>query len=185
MGSEDRINRDIFKIVTKATAESESLETMTNHLTQLLVGTLGIKGCALFALNPATKELERLASFGLGIRYLTKGPVQADKSLGDALKGEPVIVRDVSQSNSIQYPKEAKEEGIAAIVSFPITFLGRPIGVLRLYDQEVWDISERDVELLLLLAEIIGLAMGYTRLSNALQSIDEEVRGLHRVWLQV
>lgn len=185
MGREDRINRDIFKIVTKAVAETEDLETMTNHLCQLLVGTLGIKGSAIFALNPATKELERLASFGLAIRYLTKGPVQADKSLGEALKGEPVIVRDVSQSNTIQYPKEAKEEGIAAMISFPITFLHKPIGVMRLYDKEVWDISERDVDLLLLLAEIVGLAMGYTRLSNALRSIDEEVKELHKVWLQI
>ena len=185
MSSEDRINRDVFKIVTKAVAESENLETMTNHLSQLLVVTLGIKGCTIFVLNPGTKELERLASFGLGIRYLTKGPVQADKSLGDALKGEPVIVRDVSHSERVQYPQEAKEEGIAAIVSFPITFLRRPIGVLRLYDREVWDISERDVDLLLILAEIIGLAMGYSRLSNTLQSIDEEVKELHRVWIQV
>jgi signal transduction protein with GAF and PtsI domain len=185
MSNADRINRDIFRIVTKAVAESENLETMTNHLSQLLVAALGIKGCTIFALNPATKELEKLASFGLSISYLTKGPVQADKSLGDALKGEPVVVRDVSQSKTMQYPKEAEKEGIAAIVSFPITFLRRPIGVLRLYDHEVWDISDRDVDLLLLLAEIIGLAMGYTRLSNTLQSIDEEVRELHRVWLHV
>lgn len=185
MSSEDRISMDIFKIVTKATAESENLETMTNHLSQLLVGTLGIKGCTIFVLNPVTKELERLASFGLSISYLTKGPVQADKSLGEALKGEPVIVRDVGHSDRVQYPREAQEEGIAAMVSFPITFLRRPIGVLRLYDHKAWDISERDVDSLHLLAEITGLAMGYTRLLNTLQSIDEEVRELHKVWLQV
>ncbi|MBW1848059.1 MAG: GAF domain-containing protein [Deltaproteobacteria bacterium] len=184
MSSEDRINMDIFRIVTKAVAKSEDLETMTNHLSQLLVVTLGIKGCAIFILNPDTKELERLASFGLGISYLTKGPIQADKSLGDALKGEPVIVRDVSHSAKVQYPEKAKEEGIAAIVSIPITFLRRPIGVLRLYEREVWDISKGDVDLLLILAEIVGLAMGYTRLSNTLQSIDEEVNELHRFWLQ-
>jgi signal transduction protein with GAF and PtsI domain len=176
---------DIFKIVTKATAESENLDIMTNHLSQLLVASLGIKGCTIFALNPSTKELEKLASFGMSVSYLTKGPVQADKSLGEALRGEPVIVRDVSHSDQVQYPEEAKKEGIAAIVSFPITFLRRPIGVLRLYDHQVWDISDRDVESLHLLAEIIGLAMGYTRLSNALQSIHEEVKDLHRVWLQV
>lgn len=184
MSSEDKINMDIFKVVTKATAESESLETMTNHLSQLLVVALEIKGCAIFVLNPVTNELERLASFGLSINYLTKGPVQADKSLGYTLEGEPVIIRDVRQSNTMQYPEEAENEGIAAIVSFPIKFLGKAIGVLRLYHHEVWDISERDVDSLLLLAEIIGLAMGYTRLLNTLKSIDEEVKELHRVWLQ-
>ena len=184
MSSEDKINMDIFKIVTKATAESENLDIMTNHLSQLLVGTLEIKGCTIFVLNPATKELERLASFGLSISYLTKGPVQADKSLGDTLKGEPVIIRDVSQSDRMQYPEEAKKEGITAMVSFPINYLGQVIGVLRLYHHEVWDISERDVDSLLLLTENIGLAMGHTRLLNTLQSISDEIKDLHTVWLQ-
>ena len=128
---------------------------------------------------------KRLASFGLSINYLTKGPVHADKSLGYTLEGAPIIIRDVSQSDSVQYPGAAKNEGIAAIVSFPIKFLGKPIGVLRLYHHEVWDISERDADSLLLLAEIIGLAMGHTRLLNTLQTIDEEVKELHKVWLQV
>lgn len=185
MSTEDKINIDIFKVVTKAIAESENLETMTNHLSQLLVGTLETKGCTIFVLDPATKELEKLASFGLSISYLSKGPVQADKSLGYTFKGEAVIIRDVSQSDSMQYPEEAKKEGIAAIFSFPIIFLGKIIGVLRLYHHEVWDISERDVDSLLLLAENIGLAMGYTRLLNSLQSINEEIKGLHRVWLHI
>ena len=78
MGSEDKINIDIFKAVTRAIAESDNLGIMTNHLTQLLVGALGIKACTLFALNLDTTELEVLASFGLSINYMNKGPVMAE-----------------------------------------------------------------------------------------------------------
>ncbi len=67
MGIEDKIDIDILKVVSRAIAESNNLVVMSNHLTQLLVGTLGIKGCAIFVLNPETKELEALASFGLSI----------------------------------------------------------------------------------------------------------------------
>ena len=75
MGIEDRIDVDIFKVVTRAIAESDNLIVMASHLSQLLVGTLGIKGCAIFVFNPESKELESLGSFGLRMGYLAKGPV--------------------------------------------------------------------------------------------------------------
>jgi signal transduction protein with GAF and PtsI domain len=166
MAAETRINIEIFKTVTKAIAESDNLDIMANHLAQLLVATLDIKGCAIFVLEPESKELEILASFGLSPKYLSKGPIQADKSFAMNLEGKPV---------DLQYPAEAKIEGIGAIVSIPILFLHEVIGVLRLYHPDIWRISEQDLDSLILLAENIGLAMSYTRLHNAMQSITEVV----------
>ena len=175
MSEESKITIDTFKTVTKAIAESDNLDIMTNHLAQLLVTTLDIKGCAIFFLYPETKELEILASFGLGTKYLSKGPLSADKSLAANLNGESVIVSDVTKDKNVQYPEEAEREGIAAILSIPIVFLGEVHGALRLYHHKVWEISERDIDSLRLLAENIGLAMTYTRLLNAIQSISEVV----------
>ena len=63
MQTEDRINIDIFKVVTRAIAESNNLEIMTKHLAQLLVGALEIKGATIFATNVETKELEVSGQF--------------------------------------------------------------------------------------------------------------------------
>jgi len=151
---------------------------MTHHLSQLLVAALDIKGCTIFILNPTTKELERLASFGLSATYMSKGPVLSDKSISSALGGTPVIVRDVTRDDQLQYPKEAIEEGIAAIFSIPIRFSGDTLGVLRLYHSRVWDISEQDCESLLILAEQIGLSLQYTRLLNAVQTVNDAIEGI-------
>ena len=183
MGIEDKIDIDIFKVVTRAIAESDNMEIMTNHLTQLLIVALEVKGCTIFVLNPETKELEALSSFGLSIDYLNKGPILSNKSIGAALRGEPVVVRDTAKTNQLQYPEDAKKEGIGAIVSLPIKFYGKVIGALRLYHFEAWDISERDLDSLLVLSEIIGLAMMYTRLLNALQDVKDTTNDVHRVWL--
>ncbi len=183
MGIEDKIDIDIFKVVTRAIAESDNTEIMANHLTQLLVVALEAKGCTIFILNPKTKELEVMASFGLGIDYLNKGPVLSDKSIGAALRGEPVVVRDTAKTNQLQYPEDAKKEGIGAIVSLPIKFYGKVIGALRLYHFEAWDISERDLDSLLVLSESIGLAMMYTRILNALQDVKDTINDVHMVWL--
>ena len=175
MNTETKITIETFKAVTKAIAHSDNLDLMTNHLAQLLVRALGVKGCAIYVLDPESKQLEILASFGLSPNYLTKGPLLADRSIAANLEGKPVIVSDVSKDKNIQYPEQAKQEGIAAILSIPIAFVDEIIGALRLYHHEVWHVSDQDIDSLQLLAENVGLAMSYTSLCNAMYSIGEVI----------
>ena len=174
MASENRINIDIFKAVTGSVAHSDDLDVMTNHLSQLLTASLDIKGCAIFVLNAVTEELEILASFGLSAKYLTKGPLNTPKSINETFQGNPVVISDISKRNkSLQYPEEARKEGIAAIVSLPLVHLSEVVGVLRLYHYEPWKVSNQDLESLQILAGIIGLAMTYTRFHNTVHAIAE------------
>ena len=183
MSAEEKIDIDLFKVVFRAIAQSDNLDIMANHLTQLLVAALEIKGCTIFALNTESNELENLASFGLSMDYLEKGPVLSDKSIAETFKGKSVVIPDVSNSDRLQYPRDAVEEGIGAIVSVPINFYGKVIGALRLYHRTTWEISERDVDSLLVLAENIGLAMTYTRVLKALKTIRYTVDDIHGVWM--
>jgi hypothetical protein len=57
------------------------------------------------------------------------------------------------------------------------------IGALRLYHKDVWDVSDRDVDSLMVLAENIGLAMTYTRVLNALKTIRYTVDDIHGIWM--
>lgn len=175
MGTEAKITIEIFKAVTKAIAQSDNLDNLTNHLARLLVVALDIKGCTIFVLNPETEELEIMATSGLSPKYLTKGRVEADKSIAANLRGETVIVADVSKDKTLQYPEEAKKEGIAAILSIPIVFSNEILGALRLYHHQVWHVSEEDLDSLRVLAENVGLAMTYTRLINAIHAIHEVI----------
>lgn len=171
MPAEEKIDIDLFKIVFKAMAQSDNLEIMANHLTQLLVATLEMKGCTIFVINPETEELEVLASFGLSMSYVHKGPILGDKSIAATLKGKPVIIHDITKTDRLQYPDDAKKEGIGAMVSIPIKFYDKVIGELRLYHHKVWDISEKDVDSLSVLARNIGLAMAYTRMLKTVKKI--------------
>lgn len=174
MASESKINIDIFKAVTRSVAHSDDLDVMTNHLAQMLTASLDIKGCAVFVLNAVTEELEILASFGLSAKYLTKGPLNTPKSINETFQGSPVVIADISKKHkSLQYPDEARKEGIAAIVSLPIVHLSEVVGVLRLYHYEVWTVSEKDLESLKILADVIGLAMTYARFHNTVHAIAE------------
>jgi transcriptional regulator with GAF, ATPase, and Fis domain len=184
MQTEDRINIEIFKVVTRAIAESNNLEFITKQLAQLLVGALEIKGATIFVINVETKELEDMGSFGLSIRYMNKGPIHINRSIKSVEKHKAVVVKDVKNSDLLQYASDAIQEGIGAIVSVPINFSGRVIGVLRLYHHDQWDISARDLDSLFVLAEIIGLAMMYARLNHAVHEVKDIVGDVHDAWLE-
>ena len=183
MGIDKKISMELFKVVTRAVAQSDELDLMANHLSQLIVGGLGIKGCNLFALNVETDELELLGGFGLSIDYVNKGPLLSARSISKTIKGENVVVSDTLNSDMLQYPEEAKAEGVRAIVSLPVKLYDRVIGALRLYHHETWEVSENDLDSLLSLCEIIGLAMMYSRLLNALKQVKETVNTIHPIWL--
>ncbi|KIX12279.1 GAF domain-containing protein [Dethiosulfatarculus sandiegensis] len=182
MSAQDRIDHESLRVICQALGGASSLEVLADNMNGLLTSTLGIKGSTLFVLNPNTRELELLASFGLSNQFLNKGPVIADKSLAQAMEGQSVIIPDTTVEKDLQYPEETHAEGIKAIVSLPMLGSGEVLGVLRLYHDQVWEVSQHDHDILLLLAENIGLAMRYTRVLNALQSIWDIVSSLPDGW---
>ena len=70
------------------------------------------------------------------------------------------------------------------MVSLPIKLYDRLIGVLRLYHFERWEISESDLDVLTMLAEVVGLAIMYSRLLTVYQSVKEVVDHVHPVWVE-
>lgn len=182
--STEIIDIEVYKVISKAIIEPDNMEDAASRLTQIIVASLKIKGCSMFALNPATGELEMLANTGLSIKYQNKGPILAKRSLDRELKGEPVVVKDINHTNLLQYPDAAKEEGIGAIISVPIKLHKKMVGALRLYHHDTWNISHKDLDSLKLLARTIGLTMMYSRLLNAMQDIRNTVDEIHPVWLQ-
>ncbi|MBW1777477.1 MAG: GAF domain-containing protein [Deltaproteobacteria bacterium] len=184
MRQDEKIDIEIIKVVTRAIAGSGQVEVMAHHLTQLLVAALEIKGCTLFALNPESLELEPMASFGLSVDYLNKGPVLLDKSIDGVKSRKPVVVKNVKTSKRLQYTREAEKEGIGSIISLPVLFNKEMIGSLRLYHHEPWSISKKDLDSLSLLAETIGMAMMFTRLRHLVQGIQGVIWELPKVLLE-
>ncbi|PIX23933.1 MAG: GAF domain-containing protein, partial [Deltaproteobacteria bacterium CG_4_8_14_3_um_filter_45_9] len=70
-----------------------------------------------------------------------------------------VIIEDATSDPRVQYPREAKQEGIASIVSVPITIRGRIIGSLRLYTSVPCRFTQDDIDFLLAIAMQSGLAI--------------------------
>lgn len=125
---------------------------------------LDAKGCALFLINRKTHELEIAASYSLSDEYINKGPLSALKSITQSAEDGPVAIYDVGDDPRIQYPEEAKKEGIASILSVPIITRAKLTGVLRVYTSEPWEFTLEDVNFVQALAQIAGMAIEMSRL---------------------
>lgn len=183
MTDQNSINLEIYKLLVQTISEAGDIEIMANSLTQILVGALGIKGAALYILDPAREELELLSSAGLSVDYVNKGPILVDKSIKIPSNREPVVVSDTAASDKLQYPEKAVEEGVRAIISHPIVMRGKLVGSLRLYNSQQWEPSKEEMVYVELLAQNLGVALMYFRVANAVSTVKETVNDIHPVWL--
>ncbi len=153
-----------FIQITRRISSSLNLREVLHLIVKNVSEITGSKGCALLLLDDQGQDLGIKASYGLSDQYLAKGPISADKSIPEALGGEPVIINDATSDPRVQYPQEARREGIASIATFPILIRERVIGVLRLYTSVPCKFTDDDIEFLSAVALQSGLAIENARL---------------------
>ena len=150
--------------LTNAISQSKDPEEVVLITVESVKTALNVKGCSIFLINKKSKELELAGSFGLSKDYLSKGPVKHMGGIRRFLEEGPVAIYDVTDDPRIQYPEEAKKEGISSILSVPIFIHGNVEGILRVYTSEPWDFTLRDVNLLQAVGQIAGMAIDMCRL---------------------
>ena len=164
-----------FIRISRTVSSSLDLKEVLHLIVKSTCETTGSKGCTLMLLDEKGERLEVKSSYGLSDQYVGKGPVSADKSISDTLKGLPVIIEDAIRDPRVQYPKEAKQEGIASIVSVPIPLRGRIIGVLRLYTGIPCRFTQDDINFLCAIAMQSSLAIENAKMYEHIKSNYEKI----------
>jgi signal transduction protein with GAF and PtsI domain len=163
------MNYEAILKITKAIANSRDPEDVVWLIVESVKTALGAKGCALLLFNRKTDELEVAASHGLSKEYLNKGSLSSTRSIANSLRDGPVAIYDVTDDPRIQYPEEARREGIYSILSVPIVVHEEPLGALRVYSAEPWEATLEDVNLVQAVAQIAGMGLEMSRLYKGLK----------------
>ena len=111
---------ELFRDVCKVINSSLDLKDVLILITENIVKLINVKACTIFLLDKSENKLDVSASYGLSESYLKKGPLDADKSIAETLDGQIVLILDTLIDSRVQYPEEAKREGIASLLSVPI-----------------------------------------------------------------
>ncbi|MFC1822126.1 GAF domain-containing protein [Thermodesulfobacteriota bacterium] len=144
-------------------------EQVVFPIVESVARVLEAKGCALFLFNPEADKLELAASHGLSDEYLNKGPISSIRSIALSLQDGPVAISDVADDPRIQYPEEAKKEGICSMLSVPIIMHRDPIGALRVYSGIPWEATLENVNFVQAMAQLAGMALEMCRLYKGLK----------------
>ena len=170
------INYETMLKVAKSISHSKDPEEVALMTVDSIKTALDVKGCALFLFNRKTDELELATAFGLSDDYINKGPVSSLRSIAQSLEDGPVAIYDVTDDPRIQYPKEARKEGISSILSVPMVVGGNLLGAVRVYTSEPWEFTMHDVSFVQALAQIAGGAINMARYVKGLKSSIEVLK---------
>ena len=129
-------------------------------------------------------QLFTVASYGISDGYLTKGPVFVSDSYSAFTKGVPVFIEVMQTDPIVQYPEEAKKEGIVSMLSVPIKFREHVIGLMRIYQDEKWEIHEEDIDSTSILLTQLGLVIEYNGLNNFFEKVKVSLESLPKRFLQ-
>ncbi|MDA8137158.1 MAG: GAF domain-containing protein [Desulfobacteraceae bacterium] len=169
-----RVNYDTLVQITKAISTIRDPEEIVLITVEGVTHALNVKGCSLFLFSPGSEELKLAGSFGLSQEYLKKGPISALRSIAAALQDrQPVAIYDVSDDPRIQYPEEARKEGVASILAVPIVVGEHLMGSMRIYTATPWEFTINDVNFAQAVAQIVGMSIEMCRINKGLkESID-------------
>ncbi len=183
----ERINQNSTLFLDLASSINSTLDIkkILHILSAEICEALNMKGVAIRLLNNETGNLELVASYGLNEEFINKGPVSAEKSISQVLKGETIIVEDVATDDRIEYREETLKEGIASILCVPIKSREEVIGIMKLYSDAVRKYPQDVIILVNALAHTGGLAIQnasmYLSLQEDKKSLEEDIWS-HRSW---
>ena len=165
-----------YRDATKAISSSLNLNEVLELIVKSVVNLLKVKGCGVNLLDSARKKLETRVAFGLSEDYLAKGPLDADKSVTESIEGKTVFIKDIASDSRVQYPEEAKKEGIVSILSIPLKVEEKVIGVLRVYTGETRQFTNKEMDMVNKLAEQAGIAVVNAKLYKDIKDDYERLK---------
>ena len=142
--------RDIIRAMHSSTSVKEVLEEVVAKSTEVL----SAKGALLRILNKETNRFEVRAVYGMGERYLHKGPVTTEKLLPDPRELHKVIfITDVWNARRVEYPQQAWDEGIRMMLDVPLAIEDKLIGLIRIYLENPREFTDDELDFIITVAE--------------------------------
>lgn len=191
---ENQVNffRELRKI-SRLVNSTLDLDLILKTIVDKLPDIMGVKGCTIRLLHPATNRLELVAASGVSREYLDRGSISREDSIFKVLKGQPVSIYDAPNDPRVDYHESLIKEGIKSILAIPISNEREIIGVLRLLTSEHHSFTAMEINFAVTFAEeggnAIQKARTYRKITLLFNQIEEHERFLQTIldslWMQM
>lgn len=152
----------------------EALQAITREAARLMDARL----VSLLLLDETGEWLDLRACTGAGPAYRNKPRLSvADSLLGSVVRRhKPLQVENVQTSPRYQHPEIARLEGLVSLVSVPLLYHDRALGVLNVYTGIPHSFSNEEIRVLTAFADFSALAIEKARLYERLVQTEEQLR---------
>jgi len=166
----------VFEEIGQAFNSPIDTEGLLALISRTVTERFAVAGCVIRLLSRDRRVLERAASYGLSQKFLEKGPVDAERSVAEALSGEVVAIADCRTDPRIQYPEAHVEEGIVSALTVPLSTRGQVIGVIRLYSRTPREFTPLELEVLRVVASFCASAAVRAMFNQILEHVTDTIR---------
>jgi len=157
-----RYYRSLYEIAAVVNSAGTP-ESVLEAIVKTVAEALKAKGCSLMLLTPDREALLHTAAYGLSDWYVRKGPLSADKSISQALEGKPVAILNATKDERVQYREQAKQEGIASMLSARVLLKSDVVGVIRVYTATQHDFTADEIYFVQAVANLGAIALENAR----------------------
>ena len=99
-----RLLLDVTQSITASLNTQEVFDLMVAKIPEVIQ----VDAATIRLLDASGKKLVLEAASGLSDTYLNRGPIDAEKSVLEALAGNPIAIADAANDTRIQYPEAAR-----------------------------------------------------------------------------
>ena len=164
----------IAKALSSALSLEDALGVITREACALMQGRMS----SVRLVDDTGEWLELRAGHGAGAAYLARPRVAVAESLIGAVvrRRRPLQEENVQTSARYQNADIARAEGLCGLLSVPLVFGGRGIGVLNVYTTEPHTFSNEEVRILSALGDLSAIAIEKARLYERLTEVEGQLR---------
>ncbi|MFH1123278.1 MAG: GAF domain-containing sensor histidine kinase [Pseudomonadota bacterium] len=151
---------DLYEFIKKI-GSCSNLNELMDASSRYAANILEVKACSIKLLDDKRKYLKFTSSYGLSEGYISKGPIDIEKSPinREVLQGSRYVIGNIEEKDYFQYSEDIRKEGIASMLCLPLKVENRIFGISCVYSEESNRFVENDFELFSLITDITALAI--------------------------
>jgi len=167
----------------QAIISQDQLDIVLQRIVRESCNLMDAKLCSLMLLDETGKSLALRAWYGASKAYIKKPNLPVAESLVGVVVNrlKPLTVLNVIDNHRYLNTELARREGLVSLLSVPLTFENRALGVLSVYTKETHRFSNEEIRLLSAMAGMSAVAIAKARLLEKVVRMEDELRNAERL----
>jgi len=165
----------IIKVSLSVASQLSSIDDILNLIVTVTSELLNTRICSIMLVDEEKQELIMKATQSLDEEYRNKPNLKLNQGISGLVvkEGHPIIVSDVREDPRFYYRDIAKKLGLVSLLSVPMCFRDKVIGVVNVYTPEEHSFTEEEVNIVQALANYAAMAIGSSQLIEEVTKIRE------------